>query len=106
VLSDGACIIGPFSSGRGITFVSPQRHYSLLTPPSFDPDRLAEVSLAHQFEAVAAQRAVISSISESENRLCIVGVLLPGTREGTGNELRSELARAADLLCSHAEKPA
>jgi len=105
VLSDGACAIGPFSSGRGITYVSPRRHYSLLTAPSFDRDRLAEISLAHQFEAVGAQRAVISTVSERQNRLCIVGVLLPGTREEAGNELRSELVRATDLLCSHSEKP-
>lgn len=106
VLSDGACAIGPFSSGRGITFVTPQRHYSLLIPPSFDGERLAEISLVHQFEAVAAQRAVISTVSQRQDRRCIVGVLFPGTRDVTGNELRSELAKAADLLCSHAEKPA
>ncbi|WP_434054739.1 MAG: hypothetical protein RDA78_07680 [Roseibium sp.] len=105
VLSDGTCAIGPFSSGRGTTFVTPRRHYSLPTAPSFDPDRLAEIALAHQFEAVAAQRAVISTVSERQNRQCVLGVLLPGAREGTGNELRSELAKAADLLCSHAEKP-
>ncbi|MET1416084.1 hypothetical protein ABVF61_27700 [Roseibium sp. HPY-6] len=106
VLSDGTCATGPFSSGRGISFITPQRHYSVLMPPAFDPDGLAEISLAHQFEAVAAQRAVISCVSERRSKRCIVGVLLPGTREVTGNELRSELAKAADLLCSHSETPA
>ncbi|WP_299478035.1 hypothetical protein [uncultured Roseibium sp.] len=60
----------------------------------------------HPFDAVAEQRPVIVPISERADRQCTAGVLLPGTREVTGLELRSGLARAADLRCAHSEKPA
>jgi hypothetical protein len=103
VLIENRCVVGPFSKGRGLSFIVPQKHYYLPSTPSWEPDRLAEIPFNNQHEAVAAQRTVVASVAVHDDRRCILGVLLPGFREVAGHELHADLRKAADLLCAQPE---